>query len=83
MTLALIEATLDAANRFHAQPLDDKLALRANEHNVGYMPVNSSVSRASQVEKARKPNLVEAFFLKRAICRLIIPTCYRTSAIVA
>ena len=63
--LELIEATFDAAKRFHAQPLDDKLALRANEHNVGYMPVNSSVSRASQVEKARKPNLVEAFFLKR------------------
>ena len=63
--IELIEQTFDAAKRFHAQPLDDKLALRANEHNVGYMPVNSSVSRASQVEKARKPNLVEAFFLKR------------------
>ncbi len=63
--LELIEATFDAAKRFHAQPLEEKLALRANEHNVGYMPVNSSVSRASQVEKARKPNLVEAFFLKR------------------
>ena len=63
--IELIEQTFDAAKRFHAQPLDDKLALRANEHNVGYMPVNGSVSRASQVEKARKPNLVEAFFLKR------------------
>ena len=63
--LELIEATVDAAKRFHAQPLDAKLPLRANEHNVGYMPVNSSVSRASQVEKAKKPNLVEAFFLKR------------------
>ncbi len=63
--LELIEATFTAAKRFHAQPLDTKLALRANEHNVGYMPVNSSVSRASQVEQARKPNLVEAFFLKR------------------
>lgn len=63
--LTLIEETFDASKRFHAQPLEDKISLRANEHNVGYMPVNSSVSRASQVEKARKPNLVEAFFLKR------------------
>jgi isopenicillin N synthase-like dioxygenase len=63
--LPLIHRTFDAAKRFHAQPLDAKLALRANEHNVGYMPVNSSVSRASQVEQAKKPNLVEAFFLKR------------------
>ncbi len=63
--LELIRATFDATKRFHAQPLEGKMLLRANEHNVGYMPVNSSVSRASQVEKARKPNLVEAFFLKR------------------
>jgi isopenicillin N synthase-like dioxygenase len=63
--LALIRSVFDAARQFHAQPLEDKMKLRANEHNVGYMPMNSSVSRASQVEKARKPNLVEAFFLKR------------------
>ena len=63
--LALIRDVFAASKRFHAQPLERKLALRANEHNVGYMPVNSSVSRASQVEQAKKPNLVEAFFLKR------------------
>ena len=63
--LSLIQDVFAATKRFHAQPLDRKLALRANEHNVGYMPVNSSVSRASQVEQAKKPNLVEAFFLKR------------------
>ena len=62
---ALIKDVFAAAKRFHAQPLEQKLPLRANEHNVGYMPVNSSVSRASQVEQAKKPNLVEAFFLKR------------------
>lgn len=63
--LSLIRDVFAATKRFHAQPLDRKLALRANEHNVGYMPVNSSTSRASQVEQAKKPNLVEAFFLKR------------------
>ena len=63
--LELIHGIFGAAKQFHAQPLDAKMALKANEHNVGYMPVNGSVSRASQVEKAKKPNLVEAFFLKR------------------
>src|SRR3979409_292276 len=33
-----------ACTRFHAQPLAVKMALRANEHNVGYMPVNGYVS---------------------------------------
>jgi len=62
-----IERTFEAVKRFHDLPLETKSALRANEHNVGYMAVNTSVSRASQVEAdaARKPNLVEAFFVKR------------------
>jgi isopenicillin N synthase-like dioxygenase len=42
------------------------LRLRGNEHNVGYMPLNSSASRASRVEgRTDRPNLVEAFFVKR------------------
>jgi len=62
----LIESVLEATRAFHAQPLDAKLRLAANEHNVGYMPVNASTSRASQVEGAtHKPNLVAAYFLKR------------------
>lgn len=62
-----IEAVLEAARRFHALPLEAKLAIKANEHNVGYVGLNSTRSRASRVEgdAARKPNLVEAFFMKR------------------
>jgi isopenicillin N synthase-like dioxygenase len=62
---SLIDQVFAACARFHAQPLDAKMALRANEHNVGYMPVNGYVSRSSRVEKAMRPNLVEAFFVKR------------------
>ena len=62
---ALIDRVFDASRRFHAQPLAKKMALRANEHNVGYMPVNGYVSRSSRVETSTKPNLVEAFFAKR------------------
>ena len=41
---ALIDEVFAACARFHAQPLAVKMALRANEHNVGYMPVNGYVS---------------------------------------
>lgn len=62
---SLIDRVFAACARFHAQPLTAKMALRANVHNVGYMPVNGYVSRSSRVEKATRPNLVEAFFVKR------------------
>ena len=62
----LVNATFDASGRFHDLPEEEKKALKANEHNVGYMGPGSSVSRASQVyEGERKANLVAAFFLKR------------------
>jgi len=62
---SLIDDVFAACARFHAQPLDAKMTLRANEHNVGYMPVNGYVSKSSRVEQATRPNLVEAFFVKR------------------
>ena len=62
----LIDATFEASRRFHDLPDDQKMALKANEHNIGYMAYGASVSRASQVyEGERKANLVSAFFLKR------------------
>jgi isopenicillin N synthase-like dioxygenase len=62
----LIDATFAASRRFHDLPDEQKNALKANEHNIGYMAYGASVSRASQVyEGERKPNLVSAFFLKR------------------
>jgi isopenicillin N synthase-like dioxygenase len=61
----LIDEVFAACAQFHAQPLAAKMALRANEHNVGYMPVNGYVSKSSRVEQATRPNLVEAFFVKR------------------
>ena len=32
---SLLDALFAAAERFHAQPLDAKLAMRINEHNIG------------------------------------------------
>ena len=60
-----IEATFSAAKRFHALPLETKTALKANEHNVGYLPMKGSTTRSSKVHVNTKPNLNEAFFVKR------------------
>lgn len=62
---SLIEQTFEEATRFHAQDLDDKLALKVNEHNIGYMPMKGSITKSSRVHENTKPNLNEAFFVKR------------------
>ncbi|HVY15494.1 MAG TPA: 2-oxoglutarate and iron-dependent oxygenase domain-containing protein [Rhodopila sp.] len=61
----LIAATFKAAEAFHSQPEDAKLALRINQHNIGYLPFRSSVTRHSKLNANNQPNLVEAFFVKR------------------
>ena len=40
----LIDAVFEASARFHALPLAEKEALKANEHNIGYMAYKASVS---------------------------------------
>ena len=62
---ALIDRTFAEARRFHAQPLDRKLALRMNEHNNGYMSMGRYAVWTSDVNANDKPDLNEAFFCKR------------------
>src|SRR3954469_16405153 len=59
----LIDHAFAASRRFHALPLDEKLKLRLNENNIGYLPINASVQGASTVHKATKPNRNESFFI--------------------
>jgi isopenicillin N synthase-like dioxygenase len=59
----LIDRALAASRRFHALPLEEKLALKLNENNIGYLPINASVQGASTVHKATKPNQNESFFV--------------------
>ncbi len=61
----LIDATFAEARRFHAQPMDAKLALRMNEHNNGYMMLGRYAVWTSDVNANDKPDLNEAFFIKR------------------
>jgi isopenicillin N synthase-like dioxygenase len=60
---ALIDAAFAASREFHALPLEDKLALKLNQNNIGYLPVNESIQRASTVHKATRPNFNESFFI--------------------
>jgi isopenicillin N synthase-like dioxygenase len=59
----LVDRTFAASRRFHALPMAEKLALRLNENNIGYLPMNASVQGASTVHKATRPNRNESFFI--------------------
>src|SRR5690242_14616729 len=61
----LIDRTFAEARRFHAQPMQTKLALRMNEHNNGYMAMGRYAVWTSDVNANDKPDLNEAFFVKR------------------
>jgi isopenicillin N synthase-like dioxygenase len=65
---ALLEDTFAAAERFHAQPLEAKLAMRINEHNIGYMPMRGATTRHNLIgDKPALPNANEAVFFKREL----------------
>jgi isopenicillin N synthase-like dioxygenase len=59
----VIDAAFEASREFHAMPLEDKLRLKLNENNIGYLPVNQSMQRASTVHKNTRPNYNESFFI--------------------
>ncbi len=61
----LIAQTFEQARRFHALSSDTKLGLRLNEHNNGYMAKGRYAVWTSDVNKNDKPDLNEAFFIKR------------------
>ena len=59
----IIDAAFAASRELHAMPAAEKQALRINENNIGYLPVNESIQRASKVHKATRPNYNESFFI--------------------
>jgi isopenicillin N synthase-like dioxygenase len=62
---ALVEAVFREAARFHALPLERKLAVGIDRHNVGYLPLQGDTLRTSTVATVTKANLNEAFFVAR------------------
>jgi isopenicillin N synthase-like dioxygenase len=63
----LCDAVFVEAARFHAQPDEAKVALKINEHNIGYLPFRAATTRHSTLNIGNKPNLNEAFFVKREL----------------
>jgi isopenicillin N synthase-like dioxygenase len=61
---SLVDETFAAAARFHAQPLEAKLPLKINQHNIGYLPMKGSVTRHSKITTGNKPNLNEAIAVR-------------------
>jgi isopenicillin N synthase-like dioxygenase len=61
----LIQETFRQAARFHGQPLDEKMKIRIDRHNVGYLPMKGDTLRTSVVQTVTKPNLNEALFVAR------------------
>ena len=61
----LIADTFAQARRIHDLPMARKLALRMNEHNNGYMAMGRYAVWTSDVNHNDKPDLNEAFFVKR------------------
>jgi isopenicillin N synthase-like dioxygenase len=59
----LIDAAFAASQRFHAQTMEEKLAVRINANNIGYLPMAGSLGASSTVHKNTKPNLNESFFI--------------------
>lgn len=61
----LIDRIFAETKRFHALPLDEKLRLRLNRSNNGYMPLRGHAQRHTSLNKDPKPNENESFFAKR------------------
>jgi isopenicillin N synthase-like dioxygenase len=62
---ALLDRIFAETRRFHALPLDEKLKLRLNRSNNGYMPLRGHAQRHTALNKDPKPNENESFFAKR------------------
>src|SRR5262245_25508055 len=62
---ALVHKIYRQVARFHARPLDEKLRIKLDKHNVGYLPMMGDTLRTSVVANVTKPNMSEAFFMAR------------------
>lgn len=62
---ALIRDAFRQAARFHAQPVEQKMEVRIDRHNVGYLPMRGDTLRTSVVQTVTKANFNEALFVAR------------------
>src|SRR5690242_6240958 len=60
---SLIDDTYAAAARFHAQPMEAKLDVRADDHIIGYVPT-SPTAPPNAAAQGLKASQNEAYFLR-------------------
>lgn len=65
---ALVADAFEANRRFHARPLEEKLAIKQNKWHRGYQALATSklVSQA-RFDAARLPNQLESFFMRHEV----------------
>jgi len=59
----VVDAAFAASRELHALPEPERLRLKLNENNIGYLAVNQSIQGASTIHKATRPNYNESFFI--------------------
>jgi len=62
---SLIDRVFVESKRFHDLPFDQKIALKINKDNRGYMPIGGTTLKTSTVNRNTKPSLNASFFLGR------------------
>lgn len=61
----MIDRTFDAVAQFFALPAEEKIALKVNEHQIGYIPPKASLLKTSGIADNTKRDTNEAFQLMR------------------
>ncbi|WP_422000423.1 isopenicillin N synthase family dioxygenase [Reyranella sp.] len=61
---SLIDTAYAEAARFHALPVETKLAVKVDEHTIGYMPIPAKAP-PNAAAQGKKPSQNEAYFLRR------------------
>ena len=59
----LTDNVFNASRKFHALNTEEKLRIEINQFHRGYIPINTSTDRTSEIEKAARPNQSESFMM--------------------
>ncbi len=62
---SLLADVFEASRRFHALPLQAKLAIELDGRHRGYIPINTSTDRNSELATVTKPNQSASFMMMR------------------
>jgi len=61
----VLRDVFDASKRFHALPLDRKMAVAVDRNHRGYIPINTSTDVTTTLAKVTKPNQSASFMMMR------------------